>query len=275
MNNQNGSQDRTPFSEIGKGNAELIRKHANLRESKAFQDQTKYLGRMTRDFLKTAQMIWFAATRDEAFVENSLVLRSIDDLNQSVVAMQTLVDQGMLSPVHREMRYLLESSVKNLYVDQKTPSGDFHQKVMFLHEQVPPSSISVVDELNLPLDVESRRSLIADIKGMYSRACAYVHPSKTQIDERVRLASEEAYVGFERPQDLVQINKEIFRVYEAILVLMFSGLGTSFLGDLFILWLDEDQSWRFHKGKYMKSLSAIFDYKLERKQRSNRDQSIS
>ena len=264
-----------PFAEIAERKTELAKQHEAIRASKEYQDQAKYLGRMTQDFLKTTQMCWIAATRFEKFVDNSLFFRSIDDINQSVITILTLIEQGMLTPARREMRYILKSSVKNLYVDQKTPSSNFDDKVIFFHKQVPPSSISIVDDLDLPLSNENKALFIADIKGIYSSACAYVHPSKTQIDERVRLASIEAYIGFERPKDLERINKELFRLYEATLVLVFSALGMSFLGDIFIYWLDDYQDWRFHKGKYMKAVSSAFDYKAERKERKAASESVS
>ena len=266
MTNGDNPRNSHFFTAIDDRKAELVRQHETTRQSKEFQDQVKYLRRITRDFLKTTQICWFAATRYEPFVDNSLVFRSIDDLNQSVVALQTLIEEGMLTPAHREMRYILESSVKNLFVDQKTPTRNFEDKVMFLHEQVPRSSISVVNDLYVPFELKT--AFIADIKGIYSRACAYVHPSKMQVDERVSLASIDVYIGFERLRDLERINKELFRLYEATLILVFSVLDRSSLGDIFIQWLDDDQNWRFHKGKYIKAVSSIFDYKMERKERN-------
>jgi hypothetical protein len=267
MTNGDNHPDTSSFPGMDDRRAEIIRQHETTRQSKEFQDQAKYLRRITRDFLKATQICWFAATRYEPFVDNSLVFRSIDDLNQSVVALQTLIEEGMLTPARREMRYILESSVKNLFVDQKTPTRNFEEKVMFLHEQVPRSSISVVDEVYVPLDNELKTAFIADVKGIYSRACAYVHPSKIQIDERVSLASIDVYIGFERPRDLERVNKELFRLYEATLIFVFSALDRNSLGDIFIQWLDDDQNWRFHKGKYVKAVSSIFDYKMERKER--------
>jgi hypothetical protein len=263
-----------PLKEIDERKAELARKHELLRKSKEFQDQRKYLLRITQDFLKATQISWFTATRSDTFVDNSLVFRSIDDLNQSVIAIRTLIEQGMLIPARREMRYILESSVKNLYVDQKAPSKTFEEKIMFLHEQVPRSSISIVDDLDLPFSNENKTAFIVDVKSMYATACAYIHPSKTQIDERIRLAVVEAYVGFERPRDLERMNKELFRLYEAALVLVFTSLGASFLGDVFIQWLDDDLNWRYHKGKYIKSLSSNYDYKAERKERKTASKSL-
>lgn len=270
MNDLSASEDFNPFAKIAERNAELAKQHETLRASKEYQDQAKYLRRMTQDFLKTTQMCWITATRSKEFLDNSLFFRSIDDINQSVIAILTLIEQGMLTPARREMRYILESSVKNLYVDQNKTSANFDDKVKFLHEQVPRSSISMVDDLGLPLSNENKVLFIASIKGIYSTACAYIHPSKAQVDERVKLANIEAYIGFERPRDLERINKELFRLYESTLVLAFSAIGISPLGDIFIYWLDDYQNWRFHKGKYMKAISSRFDYKTERKERKSK-----
>ena len=52
-----------------------------------------------------------------------------------------------------------------------------------------------------------------------------------------------------------------------VLVLIFHGLGLGLAGDVFTVALDDIQTWKFHKGKYVSTLAKYFDYKVERKQR--------
>lgn len=45
-------------------------------------------------------------------LKESLVIRSTDDLGQSVLAAGNLVQDGLINPIKPELRYVIESSVK-------------------------------------------------------------------------------------------------------------------------------------------------------------------
>ena len=61
--------------------------------------------------------------------------------------------------------------------------------------------------------------------------------------------------GFESIKMLIDLNKLIFRAYDMILVMIFHSFGDSMSGDIFIQLLDDNDKWRFHKGKYTKEYS--------------------
>lgn len=103
-----------------------------------------------------------------------------------------------------------------------------------------------------------------EIKDIFYKA-AYVHPPQRQIEEQLENYSKGIKVGFETSKMLAEINKLIFRTYYTILTLLFIGLGHSMSGELFIEIYDTEPKWKFHKGKYIKQYSKLFDYKLERK----------
>jgi len=63
---------------------------------------------------------------------------------------------------------------------------------------------------------------------------------------------------------LADINKLTFRAYDIILTLLFIGFGHSMSGDLFIEIYDTEPKRKFHKGKYLRQYSKLFDYKTER-----------
>ena len=86
--------------------------------SPAYQSELKFIERMTSDIFILLRLCLMYSGRAGKYSENSLTIRSTDDLAQSVLAAWHLVQQGMINPVKRELRYIIESSVKYLYVDQ-------------------------------------------------------------------------------------------------------------------------------------------------------------
>jgi hypothetical protein len=76
-------------------------------------------------------------------------------------------------------------------------------------------------------------------------------------------------VGFENAADLRKIGRLMFRVYDIALTLVFHSYHLSMTGDVFINLLDDLPDWKFHKGKYVASVSAYFDYKHERNMRKH------
>jgi hypothetical protein len=131
---------------------------------------------------------------------------------------------------------------------------------------VPRSSVSVIDkvELRLVADPLSFRHAVASLFGSLS---GYTHVSKTQMEERFRRFQRQEYIGFEQANTLRAFNKVVANAYDVILALVFEGVGPAFAGDVFVQVLDEDRGWKFHRSRYVKEVSARFDYKVERQRR--------
>lgn len=251
---------------------ERIAKQDALMESPEYQQEVKYSSRFTWDFLNALRICWFYSSRGGSIYENSLVIRSTDDLVQSTLAASSLLQNGMHTPIKRELRYLIESSVKNLYVDQqmqgRKPLPSLAERLDFLHVHVDRSSIDMREHLQLAaFDAPTQKQFIDELNDVYRDCCAYVHPSRRQIEERLDLAEQGRSSGFETAEELRSIARLMFRVYDMALTLYFHGFGLSMTGDVFINGFDDRPDWKFHKGKYVKLVSSHFDYKVERKSR--------
>lgn len=248
---------------------ERQKKHAALMASQEFQQEVRYSSRFTGDFLDALRTCWFYSSRGGSIYENSLVIRSTDDLVQSSLAASMLLRNGMHTPIKRELRYIIESSVKNLHVDQqmeqRRPLPSLAERIDFLHNHVDRSSIDMREHLQLAaFDAPIRKQFIDELNDVYRECCAYVHPSRRQIEERLELAELGRSSGFETAEELRGIARLMFRVYDMALTLYFHGFGLSMTGDVFINVFDEQTDWKFHKAKYVKIVSKHFDYKIER-----------
>jgi hypothetical protein len=249
-----------------------VKMQDTLMASQEYQQEVKYSSRFMWDFLTALRICWFYSSRGGSIYDNSIVIRSTDDLVQSTIATSVLLRNGMHTPIKRELRYIIESSVKNLYVDQqmevRKPLPSLAERLDFLHDHVDRSSIDVREHLRLvAFDAATEKQFIDELNDVYRDCCAYVHPSKRQIEERLDLAEQGRSSGFETAEELRAIAKLMFRVYDMALTLYFHGFGLSMTGDVFTNGFDDRPEWKFHKGKYVKLVSAHFDYKVERKSR--------
>ncbi len=240
--------------------------------SEAYQSELKFIGRMTFDLIQVLRLCMDYSGRAGEFSENSIVVKSTDDLAQSIMAAWNLVQDGLITPIKRELRYVLESAVKHLYVDQqmwsRQPTPTIAERLTFLQDNVDPSKIDVRDQLKLEgLHPDDAKQLIDELYDTYRDCCAYVHVSRRQIEERLALARKGRSLGFETPEELRKIGRLMFRAYDIALALYFHGYGLSMSGDIFIEVLDKLAEWKFHKGKYVGVVSAYFDYKHERNMR--------
>lgn len=245
--------------------ARAIEEHRALRESEPFVAQVKFLDRLVLDYVEGLRLCWTMATRSTELVTNSLVLRHIDESLQSVVAVRAMLVEGLLTAARREQRFMLEALVKYLYADQSLPLASFESRCAFLRDEVDRSSIDAVDHLRLhALEKADAQLFKSEVQATFRELCAYVHPSVRQIDERVRRDAIGEHVGFESVKTLESQTKELRRVLDQLLVIVFHGLGLGLAGDVFTVSLDGNPAWKFHRTKFVSRVSKHFDYKVER-----------
>lgn len=235
-------------------------------EEPEFREKMIFLDRVCESFLRGVTACFLMSTRSRSLSEDSLSLRLTDDYIQSAVSIRAMAMNGAHDPAKRELRFLLEASVKYLLVDQRLPSSSFSDKLQFLKDKVPRSSVDIVDELALSgLPAAEQVLLKSEVKDVYAKLSAFVHPSIAQIQEDVSRYSRGEYLGFESARDVERFAENSFRVFDIVLVLLFHGVGLGLAGDIFTAALDSVSDWKFHKGKYTQVLSRHFDYKVERK----------
>lgn len=227
-------------------------------DSPSFVSQQKYLARFTSDFIMALRSISIYSTRAKDMYDNFLTIRAIDDLLQSVVQIQFMVENGIHNPVRRELRYLIEMMTKYLTVDYDQMGKSITIKTQYLADHIPNSSIDVIDRCSLPFSISQNKELRDEVTDLFKKACAYVHPSKKQIDEQLKNYDEGLYIGFETVKMIEDLNKVIFRVYDILLVMLFHGSGPSMTKDLFEALFNDKKDWKFHKGKYTRELAATF-----------------
>jgi hypothetical protein len=247
---------------------------AYVRVQFAKRDEPRYVAQTNRSWAlieaatSTLNSIWLAASRAPAITKHFLTFHFLDDTIQSVSAIGHLSKDGLYNPARREMRFLLESTCKHLYVDLTRMGTTFNDKLSFLDSSVPRSSMSFVSQIDiLGFDLALNKEFTDDVKSTYARLCRYVHRSTHQIRESMRLSEKGQAFHFGTAPQFESINREITRLYDLVIAMHLTALGPSLTGDLFVHALDEMGSWPFHRTKYVARISGQYDYKLERTRR--------
>lgn len=242
-----------------------IEKHARLRESEAFAAQAKRLQRLTEGFATAVHATWLMSRRAPNIYDDFLSFRFVDDLLQSAVAIWSLAKEGQLNAAKREMRYMLEASTKHAYVDIKLMGKALPDKTKYLSDVIPSSSLKFINDFRLyTFTCAENKEFMNLILSSYGLLSRYVHRSPEQIEEALRLMSLGVAPAFETAQQVESFVRDLSRMYDVVLVLLFNALGVGLAGDVFVNVLDCMKDWPFHKTRFVKKLSLTFDYKSER-----------
>jgi hypothetical protein len=227
-------------------------------ESVEYKNEVKYLHDFTFDFTDVLRAISIYSTRGGDIYPNFLTIRFIEELLESAVGILSLVSNGSHNMARREMRYLLELAVKYVIIDYELMGKPLSEKLEYLATNIPNSSIEVINRYHPPLEENLNSLFKNEVRDYFYKACAYVHPSKRQLSERLENQKNGATIGFETTKMLKEMNKIIFRGYDMILFMVFHGFGHSMSKDIFEQLLVDNKKWKFHKGKYIKYLKVTY-----------------
>lgn len=224
-------------------------------KSQQYQQEMKYLKDISKDFVESLRAISIYSTRAGNIYNDFLCIRTIDDLIQSAIGILSMVENGIHNTVRRELRYLIEMTTKYVLVDYAKMGENFQVKTEYLRDEVPNSSIEVIDDYATPFSGDLKNEFKSEVKDFFYKSCAYVYPSKRQFDEQIKNYERGNFIGFESAKMFTDINKIIFRAYDMILIMTFHSFGHSMTKDLFEQIFNENPKWKFHKGKYVKQYS--------------------
>lgn len=234
----------------------LLQKHSdwnqNVYNSQQYQQELKYISDVTKDFIETVRSIALYSTRANEIYENFLCIKASDDLIQSAIAIQILAENGIYNSISRELRYLIEMITKYVIIDYAKMGQKLDIKIKYLEKNIPNASINIIEKYSTPFYEPISVNFRNEVKDFFYKSCAYVHPSKKQLDEQLSNYENGNTIGFESAEMFINANKIIFRAYDMILTMCLHSFGHSMSKDLFEQIFNENIKWKFHKGKYIK-----------------------
>jgi hypothetical protein len=206
--------------------------------------------------------------RDPQFASNHLLFWLSQDLLQSAVSISALVSEGLLNVARRELRFLIEASVKIAAIQQGNYVSTTEEKLEAFKTELRSPSIGIKKSLKLSLLPDQLRTAFDEEVGrLYGLMSNYVHLTPTQIEASINAARAGVTSGKERPTDVDEFNRLAERAMAVSLVLLFHSVPSWVAGD----WLVEGDGlsieWHFTKSRFLAALDEGFDYKHERQEK--------
>jgi hypothetical protein len=200
-------------------------------------------------------------------------LRVLDDFLQSVVAINYLCREGIHHTCRRELRYLLELSVKACLISQKSKASElaFEDQIDEHKNILKKSEFNLINSIEFKLLTEqSAEEFKKDVKRMYGVLSAYSHSTPFQVSERLGREKAGKTIGYEGTEELRDLNEHAQLTYSYIATLLAHALEEWVLGDFLVESNGERNPWHFRKSKYIAMLDERFDYKHERQENLQR-----
>ncbi len=217
-------------------------------------------------YLQSLSFIVADAGRDPKYITEHLLSYLAQDLIQSSVAIISLAMEGMHSVAKRELRFIIESSIKLCFVQQKADRATtVAAKLAQFNSELSSERISIKSNINLSMLPEPLRADFQDEAGrLYGLISSYVHLTPAQIKERIAAVDAGRTVGNESADDIYKLNSVTERALAASLLLTFHSVPEFVAGD----WLVERDgatvAWHFMGSRFIAAMDAHFDYKHER-----------
>jgi hypothetical protein len=216
-------------------------------------------------YLAAMEFIVSDTARDPSFCANHLLFYLADDFLQSAVSIIALARVGALSVAKRELRFIIESSIKMCYVQQKRYDSSIQDKLMEFDKELSSPSISIKRDLRLQmLPSILQEQFSEEIGRLYGRMSGYVHLTPVQILERIAAVDAGRSVGYEANANVEELNRFVSRGLAASLVLLFHSAPEYVAGDWLVNPDGTTMTSYFSASQYIAGIDSYFDYKQER-----------
>lgn len=233
--------------------------------SDAYKDEWRRFIDMRKSITYCLSFCYLNSTRDGISSERNFFLRMIDDIIQSVISIEIIAKEGIVNTCRRELRYLIELSIKSCLIVNNTTMHTFKEQINEYESLLNSSNINPINSLKFSyLQPDHEDEFKTEVKRLYGYLCKYSHSSSHQIRERLARAEIGRTIGFEGVQELKELNNDIERVFTVVLVMIFHSVEQYVVGDFMVEPNGETVSWYFNRSKYINIIDQQFDYKFER-----------
>ncbi|MBY5711849.1 hypothetical protein [Rhizobium leguminosarum] len=220
---------------------------------------------IVNSYLAGLGFIHMDTSRSPSYNDNHLLTYLVEDLLQSTVSLLTLATEGLVNVARREVRFILEATIKLCYVQQKEYHLSIREKIEKFDAELKSQRISVNRELDLHLLPEEWRQIFIEECGrIYGLTSSYVHLTPTQLNERIAAVDGGRTSGNESQEDLEDLNLLVARGLAASLVLLFHSVPKYVAGDFLVDPNGDAPEWYFSGSRFIAAIDSEFDYKHER-----------
>ncbi|TKT71409.1 hypothetical protein YH63_008275 [Afipia massiliensis] len=205
--------------------------------------------------------------RDPAYFDNHLLSYLAQDFLQSAISIVTLSMEGLISVAKRELRFIIETSIKLCFVQQKDYASTIQAKLERFDKELSSQRISIKQNLEFSMLPDDLKEPFGEEVGrVYGLTSNYVHLTPLQIQERIAAVNAGRTAGKESGADVEALNALLSRGLAISLTLLFHSVPHYIAGD----WMVEDDgstvAWYFAGSRFLAGIDSYFDYKVERQQ---------
>jgi len=234
--------------------------------SEAYKDEWNRLVELRKSITYCLLFCYRNSIRDGVSGDRNFFLRMIDDITQSVVSIEIIAKEGILNTCRRELRYLIELSIKSCLIVNNTTKHAFEEQIDEYKKLLNSSNINPINRLTFSyLQPDHEDEFKTEVKRLYGYLSKYSHSSSHQIRERLTRVQIGRTIGFEGVQELNELNDDIEKVFAIVLVMIFHSVAPYVVGDFMVEPNGETVNWYFNKSKYISIIDQQFDYKHERR----------
>ena len=230
----------------------------------------KRLDLLARSYLAAVIFIAQDTARNPRYWDDHLLSYLFHDFIQSALAIVTLATEGMLNVAKREVRFLVEASIKLCLVQQKAYASTIAEKLQRFDKELASQRISIKQHLELTLLPKELRDAFVDEAGrVYGLTSNYVHLTPSQIEERIAAVDAGRIGGKESALDFGALNSLVERGLAVSLTLLFHSVPKHVAGDWLVEPNGSTKAWVFTESRFIAAIDSHFDYKHERQENPN------
>jgi hypothetical protein len=221
-----------------------------------------------RCYLAGVGFITADAARDQEFKTTHLLSYLAQDYIESAISIIVLTMEGVHNVAKRELRFLIESSIKICFIQQKSYETVIDEKLRRFEKELSSQSISIKQNLLLSLLPEGLRDAFCEEVGrVYGLTCNYVHLTPKQIKERIAAVDAGRTAARVNADDIKALNELLSRGLACSLVLLFHSVPSWIAGDWLVDGDGSSNEWYFGRSRFFAGMDSEFDYKAERSER--------
>lgn len=228
-------------------------------------DPLTELDSILRSYLAALSFIVQDTARDPNYADNHLLFYLAQDFLESAISIGSLAIEGLLNVAKRELRFILESSIKICFVQQKSYHSSIKEKLEQFDKELSSPRISLKQNLDLSMLPEDLRELFSEDTGrIYSLMSSYVHLTPLQIEGRIAAVNAGRSAGKVTAADVEGLNSLSACGLANSLVLLLHSVPSYVAGDLLVKRDGTTIDWYFSGSRFLAGIDIHFDYKHER-----------
>jgi hypothetical protein len=221
--------------------------------------------RLCMEFFQAVLFLALGSARSPKFSQNHLLAFIADDYLETALAIPLMARESIHNACRRELRFLLEMSIKLCFVQQASHSSSTEKKVALFQRELNSPNIALKNRVQLFLIPEIRRPYFLEHVGrIYGEASNYVHLTAKQLRQRLTLIESDRLSGAESLEEIKELNQKITNCLAASFVFVAHAVSPAEVGDLFVTKDGSSHSWDLSSSQYIAYLDEYFDNKHER-----------